>query len=383
MKIKVRPEDFVVEEVIDLTNSKSGPFTLLKLQKKYWNTLDVIDFVARKYSVSKARFSRAGLKDRYSLTTQYLTFRGVIKNIIEEKNFKLVPIGRVAKPISPEHLRGNRFSITVRGLTNDEIEKAFKNYQEILKSGFPNYFDEQRFGSARHRRGFFARLLMLGHYQGALKLLMCYPFKENSKKVKLFKKFCAENWGKWLECLNLAPLEYKKILFFLRDNPNDFRNAIKQIDREMLNLYLLAYQSYLFNEVLNLLIKKFGIDNVEFTYSMGKYIFYHNLKEVDFIKNMYLPMVNEKVELSGNSGELIKEVLNHEQIRLSDFKLNKMRFRGVRFKSFRRRAIIIPEKFTITKPEDDEIYKDKKKILINVFLPSGSYATILIKRLFL
>ncbi|MGQ9702905.1 MAG: tRNA pseudouridine(13) synthase TruD, partial [bacterium] len=254
MKIKVRPEDFVVEEVIDLTNSKSGPFTLLKLHKKYWNTLDVIDFVARKYSVSKARFSRAGLKDRYSLATQYLTFRGVFKNIIEEKNFKLVPIGRIAKPISPEHLKGNRFSITVRGLTDDEIDKAFRNYQEILKSGFPNYFDEQRFGSARHRRGFFARMLMLGHYQGALKLLMCYPYKEDGKRVKLFKKFCAENWGKWSECLKLAPLEYKKILFFLRNNPHDFRNAIKQIDREMLNLYLLAYKSYKINYVLNILI---------------------------------------------------------------------------------------------------------------------------------
>ncbi|MGQ9702894.1 MAG: tRNA pseudouridine(13) synthase TruD [bacterium] len=98
---------------------------------------------------------------------------------------------------------------------------------------------------------------------------------------------------------------------------------------------------------------------------------------------MYLPIINEKLELTGNAGELIKEVLDHEQINLSDFKLNKMRFRGVRFKSFRRRAIIIPEKFTITMPEDDEIYKNKKKILINVFLPSGSYATMLIKRLFL
>ncbi len=383
MKIKVKPEDFVVEEIIGLPISKSGAYTLLKLQKSYWNTLDVINFVVRKCSVSKERFSRAGLKDRYSLATQYLTFRGVFNNVIEEKNFKLVPIGRVAVPISPEHLKANRFSITVRGLNNDEIEKGFKNYQEILKSGFPNYFDEQRFGSARHRRGFFARLLMLGHYQGALKLLMCYPYKEDNKKIKIFKKFCAENWGRWSECLKFAPVEYKRILFFLKDHPNDFKNAIKQIEREMLNLYLLAYQSYLFNEMLNLVIKKFGIGNVEFPYSMGKYIFYHNLKKFDFIKNMHLPMVNEKTELSGSSGEIIKEVLDGEQIKLNDFKLNKMRFRGVRFKGFFRKAIIIPEKFTIAEPEDDEIYKNKKKVLINVLLPPGSYATILIKRLFL
>ncbi len=381
MKIKVRPEDFVVEEVVNFPISKSGSYTLLRLQKRYWNTLDVIDFVARKYSLSKERFSRAGLKDRYSLATQYLTFQGVLKDIIKEKNFELIPIGRVKEPISPEWLKGNRFSITIRDLDKNEIEKVIKNFSEVLISGFPNYFDEQRFGSARHQRGFFAKLLMHGHYQGALKLLMCYPYKEDSKNVKVFKNFCAENWGDWSACLKIAPREYRKIIIVLKENPNDYKNAIKQIDREMLNLYLLAYQSYLFNEMLNLMMQEYGKGNVEVPYSMGKYIFYHDLKRFDFIKELHLPIINERTDLSDYPGKLIKKVLDREQISLGDFRLNKMRFRGVRFKAFPRKAIIIPEDFTMSKPEEDDIYKGKKKILINVFLPAGSYATILIKRL--
>ncbi|MEO0094799.1 MAG: tRNA pseudouridine(13) synthase TruD [candidate division WOR-3 bacterium] len=381
MKIKVKPEDFVVEELIVLPTSKFGPYTLLKLNKRYWNTLDVIDFVARRLSASKERFSRAGLKDRYSLSTQYLTFHGHIKEVIEEKNFKLMPVGKVSEPISPEHLKGNKFSITVRELNEQEIQKIYKNHSEVMKSGFPNYFDEQRFGSARHRKGFFAKLLMLGHYQGAMKLLLCYPYKDDSKKVKIFKKYCAEHWGNWSDCLSLAPIEFKRILYFLKENPKDFKNAIKKIDRDLLNLYLVAYQSYLFNEILNLINKEYGIENIEITYSMGKYIFYHHLKNLDFIKNLQIPMLNEKVVLSDFWNKFINRVLVKERISLSDFKLRKMRFRGVRFKNFLRPAIIIPQEFALGEPQDDEIYRNRKKLLINFTLPPGSYATILIKRL--
>ncbi|MEO0123793.1 MAG: tRNA pseudouridine(13) synthase TruD [candidate division WOR-3 bacterium] len=383
MKIKVKPEDFVVEEIIDLPISNSGPYTLLKLKKSFWNTLDVIDFVARKFSIAKEKFSRAGLKDRYSLSTQYLTFRGEFKKIVKEKNFILTPIGWVSKPILPGDLKGNRFSITLRDLSENEIEKVYKNYSEICNFGLPNYFDEQRFGSARHRKGFFAKLLMLGHYQGAMKLLLCYPYKEDGRKVKIFKKYCAEHWGDWTGSLSYSPFEFKKIILFLKDNPKDFKGAIKRIDKDMLNLYLLAYQSYLFNEILYRLIKKFGRETIEVPYSVGSYLFYHKLLDKEEIFDLKIPMINEKIELKGKIGNIITEVLDQEGIGLKDFKLNKMRFRGVRFKSFLRPAIIFPKDFSIGEAEQDEIYNNKKKMLIKFILPPGSYATILVKRLFI
>ncbi|MCX7994860.1 MAG: tRNA pseudouridine(13) synthase TruD [candidate division WOR-3 bacterium] len=381
MKIKVKPEDFVVEEIIDLPISDSGPYTLLKLKKRYWNTLDAIDFVARKFSLSREKFSRAGLKDRYSLSTQYLTFRGDFKEIIKEKNFELMPVGKVSKPILPENLKGNRFSITMRDLSDEEIEKLRRNYTEVSSFGFPNYFDEQRFGSARHRHGFFAKLLMLGHYEGALKLLLCYPYKEDNKRLKIFKKYCAENWGDWDGCIKYTPIEFKRIILFLRENPRDFKDAIKKIDREMLNLYLLAYQSYLFNEVLYRIIKKIGSDTVEIPYSMGKFVFYRSLPNKKLLMDLKIPMLNDKTKLSDFTGEIISEVLKKEGIRLRDFKLSKMRFRKVRFKGFLRSAIILPEDFYIGEECTDEIYKNKRKILLRFILPPGSYATILIKRL--
>ncbi len=381
MKIKVRPDDFVVEEIIDLIPSKRGRFTLLRLKKQYWNTLDVIDFVARKFNVSKKKFSRAGLKDRYSLSTQYLTYNGDFTTVIKEKNFSIEPAGRVEQQISPDNLIFNRFLITLRDIDFSDIEKMRKNYAEVIEYGFPNYFDEQRFGSARHKKGFFAHLLMRGHYRGALKLLLCYPYKEDNIKSKIFKKYCLEHWGNWTGCLELAPKEFKQTVKYLVKNTGDYKGAIKTIDREMLNLYLLAYQSYLFNKILGLVVKDFAQEIIELPYSVGVFIYYRKLKSKDLVKKFMIPMMNNKTVLNKYLQDKVSFVFATEGITQRDFALSKIRFRGVRFKTFLRKAFIMPEDFFIGKPEVDEIYKNRMKLTLDFKLPAGSYATILLKRL--
>ena len=381
MKLKVRPEDFVVKELIDLPRTKKGQYTILRLQKRYWNTLDVINFVAKNLSLSKKLFSRAGLKDRYSLSTQYLSFCGTFKKSIREKNFTLIPVGRAHERITARNMIGNSFSITLRSLHEGEIQSIIKNAAEVKEYGLPNYFDEQRFGSARHRKGFFAKELMLRHYRGALKLLLCHPYKENSREEKTFKNFCREHWGEWKKCYALTPGRYRKIILSLIEHPEDFKKAIKTIDKELLNLYLLAYQSYIFNRTVYALIEKYGSNNVTAAYSVGRFLFYRELKVADILKNSEIPMLDEKVKLCDMIGNVIAAILETEGIQLKDFGLRNMRFRGVRFKSFSRSPILFPSHFVIGQPQDDEFYPYFKKMKITFTLPPGSYATLLIKRL--
>ena len=381
MKIKVKPEDFIVKELIDLPLARRGPYTILSLEKKYWNTLDVIDFVARKLSVPKRLFSRAGLKDRYSWSTQYLSFEGDFKHAIKETNFELAPIGRAWRPILPDLLQGNHFIVTLRSLEPGEGKRITNNYEAIKDFGLPNYFDEQRFGSARHRKGFFAKEMMLEHYRGALRLLLCYPYKEDNRKEKTFKNFCHENWGNWQACLDLAPPIYKRIIHHLTTQPKDFKNAIKTIDRELLNIYVLAYQSFLFNIMLSLFVAKYGVDNIQTPYSMGQFVFYRRIRDFSKLKSTPLPMLNEKFRIDAANSEFVEQVLEKEKIKLKDFALRKMRLRGVRFKHFLRPAIVSPKNLMLGKLEDDEIYPTKKKMRIEFVLPPGSYATLLIKRL--
>lgn len=381
MKIKVKPEDFVVKELIELPLTKKGQYTILRLHKRYWNTLDVIDFVARKLSISKKSFSRAGLKDRYSLSTQYLSFWGEFSTPIREKNFTLIPIGRAHARITARNIIGNSFSITLRSLHENEIKSILKNFTEVKRYGLPNYYDEQRFGSARHRKGFFAKELMLRHYSGALKLVLCYPYKEDSKDERRFKNFCREHWGDWKKCLAITPRRHRKIINFLIENPKNFKGAIKTIDKELLNLYLLAYQSHIFNRTVYALVERYGTANADIPYSVGHFLFYRELKAVHILQQSAIPMLNEKVILRNTIGDITAAILDKEGIQLRNFALRNMRFRGVRFKSFLRSPILFPSHFSVGQSQDDELYPGFKKMKVTYTLPSGSYATLLIKRL--
>ena len=383
MKLKVCPEDFIVEEVINLPLSRQGPYTILKLRKQYWNTLDVIDYAARRLSVARNRFERAGLKDRYSLSTQYLSFKGKFPGEIADNNFKLTPIGYAMEPVSPAKLVANKFTIVLRDFAEHESAKIADNFTSVKTWGVPNYFDEQRFGSARHHQGFFAKKLIQEHYKGALKLILCYSYKEDGPAHKRFKKSCLDSWGAWERCAEQVPREYRKIMDHLLSRPKDYREAIKCIDRELLNLYLLAYQSYIFNRALYLLIQEHGIDSHEVPYIAGSFLFYSKLKDIDALRVIEMPMVNEKTKLSGSVGANIKEVLREEGIELKQFSLGKMRFRGVRFKPFLRKALLFPGDLNIEPEQPDDRYPGKKKIKLEFSLPPGSYATIVIKRLML
>lgn len=380
-KIKVSPEDFVVDELIDLPLRKKGTYTILELKKRYWNTLDVIGFVARKMHVPRTLFSRAGLKDRYSLSTQYLSFKGNIEHTLKEEHFTLTPIGMSNVPVSPRILKGNSFSITLRNMTDKEAARTEVNAKDIITYGFPNYFDEQRFGSARHRQGFIAKKLIHQHYNGALKLLLCHPYKEDGARERRFKRYCMNHWRNWQGCLNIAPPFYRPIIEHLIGHSKDFKGAIKKIDRDFLNLYLLAYQSFLFNEVLLRVVRKSGVRNVKMKYSQGEFVFYRTLRSTQDIRTLRIPMINEKTTLRGDIGRIINSVLEKENITLRGMALQKMRLRGVRFKPFERAATVFPTDFTVTKPQPDDIYKDRNQCRVKCILPPGTYATILVKRL--
>ena len=157
--------------------------------------------------------------------------------------------------------------------------------------------------------------------------------------------------------------------------------AIKTISRELLNHYLLAYQSYIFNESLKKYIAACGADTATMPYAVGSFLFHRKLADVSAACECTIPMVNEKTRLHGDIGTMVKSVHDAEGITLKDFSLRAMRFRGVRFKSFERKAVIVPDEFAYREPENDEQYRRKKKMTLAFTLPPGSYATLLIKRL--
>ncbi len=380
MKIKVRPEDFYVEEKVNFSLKDKGKFALYRLEKKYWNTLDLLRYLQRRYKFR--RFQRLGLKDRYSHSVQYLANPWVKKSPILEKNFSLQFLGFIDERLKSQDLLGNEFKITLRDLKREEGERILAGLALVKEYGFPNFYDEQRLGSARHREGFFAKSLILGEYESALKLYLATPSPYDEGRVRRFKVFMRENWKDWEKGKGFAPKEYKPVLDYLSEKKNDFKGAIKKIERDLLELFVNAYQGYIWNETLNQILKKMDLELFPFRYWFGELYFYKTLllEKRDYLERLQIPSLSPKSEFSEGLKEVLLKVLEREGLGLEKLKL-KLATKGLFFKPYLRKAIVIPKRLEASQLEKDEIYEGKFKLVLSFFLPSGAYATILIKRL--
>lgn len=304
------------------------------------------------------------------------------KESIKEKNFSLNLVGFLERPLKNEDLLGNHFQITIRDLKREEGERMIKNFWEIGVEGLPNFYDEQRMGSARHKEGFIAYYLIKKDYEKALKLFLATPSSFDDRKTKKLKRFLKENWGKWEEAKILAFREYLPVINYLIDNKRDYKGAIKKIPSELLKIFINAYQAYIWNETLNLYLKKLSIPLIPVKYRFGELYFYKSLSFSlrEKLLNLFIPAPSPKIKERNEIVEIMEEVLSKENLSLKKLKI-KLKMRGIYFKPYLRKAIVLPTEMKISDLLSDEIYDKKYKIILNFILPAGSYATIFIKRL--
>ena len=151
--IKSAPEDFYVEELMDLELSGSGEHLYLFIEKIGQNTEFVAKQLARFFKVREMDVGFSGLKDRWAVTRQWFsiyvrnqTFENLTLDEIE--GVRLISVGRHSRKLRRGEHRGNAFRICVRGLSVDASEKETVDQTlcELKERGFPNYFGVQRFG---------------------------------------------------------------------------------------------------------------------------------------------------------------------------------------------------------------------------------------------
>lgn len=183
---KSTPDDFEVEEIpaYEPNDEKGAEHLFLWIEKRGRSTQDVAKALARHCELNERDVSWAGLKDRQAVTRQYLCAPA---RFVEPKlaTFAMegVTVLRAARhrnKLKGGHLRGNRFSLVVRGVTAPDV--AREALARLRRFGIPNYFGEQRFGvggdnavrgkqileaGGRHRDRF-ERKLFLSAYQSDL-----------------------------------------------------------------------------------------------------------------------------------------------------------------------------------------------------------------------
>jgi TruD family tRNA pseudouridine synthase len=206
--------------------------------------------------MSEKRIRHAGLKDKKAITCQRISIERVtiedvsrvkIKDIIL-KNFRYTD-----ERLSIGDLKGNRFTIKIRNcrLNGKELKDTVKEtISQIKKKGIYNLYGEQRFSRANVK---IADEILKGNYENAIKILLTEQGDKESEESKNARQKIKEHWKNWNECIKVLPKRFwieSAILNHLVKNENDYIGAFRKIRKATRKIIINAYQSYIFNRML-------------------------------------------------------------------------------------------------------------------------------------
>lgn len=149
---KVAPEDFLVEEVPAYAASGAGEHLYLWIEKRGLSTSEAVRMLTRAFNVHERDVGYAGQKDRHAVTRQWISVHTKLDASavpLADERLRIIDSSRHGNKLRLGHLRGNRFTLTVRGTQDNALENARAVLDRLVASGLPNFYGTQRFG----RRG--------------------------------------------------------------------------------------------------------------------------------------------------------------------------------------------------------------------------------------
>lgn len=380
MRIKTVPEDFYVQERVRLPLDPEGPFTLYRVQKRGVTTMEVEARVARLLRRPRSAIRTPALKDKEAVAIQYLTVRGGGPDRLEGPGFVAERVGRASRPLEPSDLEGNRFTVVVRDLGRDEAEEMGRQLERLAREGLPNYFDQQRFGSQMEAGDWPGKRILLRDAEGALRAHLAEPMAGDPPRVRAFKQVAAERWGDWETLLSAAPRpsNYRSVLTYLRDHPDDYRRALNLINPRLLRLYLAAYQSLLWNRIAaRYLLTRIGEPSGWIEIAGERLPFFADAaSRIPLDATVPLPF-HRAVYDEPALASAVEEVLAEEGLALSDLKPRILR--RAYLPRGNRRLLLFPGDVSVAPPVPDDRFAGRHALTLAFTLPPGSYATLVLK----
>jgi tRNA pseudouridine13 synthase len=386
MKLKQLPTDFVVEEIPDFTmSSQKDQHTIFLLQKQEVDTFDAIRRIAQRLRISLFEIGYAGLKDKHALARQYVSIPTKYNvQSLKMDSVELTFVGYSQKKIKIGDLTGNQFIITARDIQRDELASIALRAKSIATSGVPNYFDSQRFGSVIEKI-FIGKEVVLKNYEKSMKQYLTAYQKSEPKKIKNEKRRILAQWND----LSTVRTSNKTFAVVMKEyvKTKDWRAAYRKIPAHLREMYVNAYQSYLWNEcvkeILRNSVEKKKLYSVD--YAVGSLLFFTDLSEQEREKiPQTFQTISDQMTATDDERQIIDRILLKERLKLADYTIESET--GSFFKTRARPVLLNAENFLIGTPERDEINSktnlERFKIQISFSLSKGSYATIVTKRLF-
>lgn len=251
--IKESPGDFMVEEMPSYLPCGSGEHCYLTIEKSGITTLEAVRRIAQNLKISERDIGYAGMKDAVGITRQSISIPRVSTEkcgSLELDGVRVVAASRHTNKLKLGHLKGNRFRIAVR----DVSVAAAKRVPEILgllkKRGVPNYFGYQRYGAQGNSHKIGAAILHQD-WRGAVDRLIGEPGELRDQEWRA--AILAYQKGDVARSLQLFPRHCRTerdLLQRLVNRPEAFEKAFSSVHPRLKKLYLSAFQSYLFDQVV-------------------------------------------------------------------------------------------------------------------------------------
>ncbi len=401
-KLRVKPEDFIVKEIPSYPpQNKDGKFTIAEITSTSWETNLLLRELSSHLHISKQRINFAGTKDKRAKKTQFMSFYNVSIEKIKEIKIKDVEIKNIYqsdKSIKIGNLNGNYFEIIIRDINQQIKPEKVKEIFSIIQNndGFPNFFGIQRFGIIRPITHIVGKYIIKGDFEKAVMTYIGNPIKGEDEETYNLRRNL-EKTKNFSQALKTYPnhLSFEKaILNKLVINPNDFVGSLKELPKNLLTMFVYAYQSYLFNRILSIRIKK-GLPinkailgDVVLAFRNGAFdeetipVKKNNIDKVNIQISKCKACVSSilfgynSVFSDGEMGEIEHRIIDSEKFDARDFIIPEISF--ISSSGSRRPIVGFVQDFDFNLIKDD-INPEKKALFLKFQLQKGSYATSLLR----
>jgi len=261
--LKVRPEDFVVAEVASYEPAGKGTHLWLRLEKRGLSTRAAIGRLGQVLDLAPRLFGYAGQKDARAVTSQWVSIEhppadaferlqdleGTAEELTEQRPLVISAQVWHKNRLGLGHLFGNRFRIRMRGVAPEVAAGIEARLDELVRCGAPNAFGRQRFGH-RGDSGAIGGALLKRDFAGAVERILGRTSERDTGRIREPRElFDAGDFagalGAWPRDFALERRLLGKLVAGL-----DAEAAIGSADKRDLDFFRAAFQSELFNAVL-------------------------------------------------------------------------------------------------------------------------------------
>jgi len=144
-----RLEDFQVEEIPAYLPCDAGDHCMALVEKRGLTTPQALLRLCEASGAALRDAGYAGLKDKHGVTRQWFSLAGVAPQrllAIQQPELRVLSAGLHKNKLRTGHLRGNRFTVVLRGVVPEAAARAAAIVARLEAEGLPNFYGAQRFG---------------------------------------------------------------------------------------------------------------------------------------------------------------------------------------------------------------------------------------------